>query len=325
MIFMSLRVFEKQSPVTRGDVVPIGDCFATCARNTCTWRTPPRRFGAGECRCDRQVGARCGSVNFSLVTIADKSNIISVLHQVHARQDIYRQVLIDLRVKVAPMSTNDGSEKKSGGSATTVTIVLALISAVVTIIVAFKDPIAARLFPTPTPISPAHVGEPTAIPVPVTEPILQPLATEASPDLQFESCPLDTSCPNHVKIREVVGNPDPFVMNTEYAADISSDAQIRFVTGWCARDQQWLDDNLQHIQFFFAINGVSYQDRLGAEYYTGTGEYSNCYGNGVGVSNWQAGVIYRIGIGGILDADLFDGGSITPKGEFHRTFILTVK
>ena len=35
---MSLRdgarsVPSKQSPVTRGDIVPFGDCFATCARN----------------------------------------------------------------------------------------------------------------------------------------------------------------------------------------------------------------------------------------------------------------------------------------------------
>ena len=35
---MSLRdgarsVPSKQSPVTRGDIIPFGDCFATCARN----------------------------------------------------------------------------------------------------------------------------------------------------------------------------------------------------------------------------------------------------------------------------------------------------
>jgi hypothetical protein len=24
---------SKQSPITRGDIVPVGDCFATCARN----------------------------------------------------------------------------------------------------------------------------------------------------------------------------------------------------------------------------------------------------------------------------------------------------
>src|SRR5687767_6057981 len=31
-----------------------GDCFVGLrpSRNTCTWRTPPRLVGAGECRCD---------------------------------------------------------------------------------------------------------------------------------------------------------------------------------------------------------------------------------------------------------------------------------
>ena len=36
MIMMSLRdggFLSKQSPVARGDIVPFGDCFATCARN----------------------------------------------------------------------------------------------------------------------------------------------------------------------------------------------------------------------------------------------------------------------------------------------------
>ena len=44
---MSLRVFEKQSPVSRGDIVSYGDCspalaggarVAKYAGNTCTWR-----------------------------------------------------------------------------------------------------------------------------------------------------------------------------------------------------------------------------------------------------------------------------------------------
>ena len=214
------------------------------------------------------------------------------------------------------MSTNDAKEGKGDKSSLVVPIVVALISALVTIIVAFKDPIAAILFPTPTPIPPSQV----------TEPVLQPLTTEAVPALQFEPCASNTSCPNYVPIREIVGNPDPFPQNAEYSADISSDTQIRFLTGWCTKDQQWLDDNLAHIQFFFAINGVSYQDQLAAGYITDpSSEYPSCYWKGVGVSNWQPGDIYRISIGQTRDADLFDGATTTPKGETYRTFVLTVK
>ena len=214
------------------------------------------------------------------------------------------------------MSTGDGTESKSKGSANTVPIVVAIITALATIIVAFKDPITAILFPTPTPIPPAQV----------TQPALPPVAIESAPALQFEPCTSDTSCLNYVQIREIVGNPEPFAIDTEYSAEISSDSQIQFQSGWCAKDQRWLDDNLPHIQFFFAINGVSYRDQLGAEHYTGAdSEYPSCYRASVGVSNWQSGVVYRISIGQIRDADLFDGGTTAPKGQSFRTFVLTVK
>jgi hypothetical protein len=214
------------------------------------------------------------------------------------------------------MSTNDAKEGKGDKSSIVVPIVVALISALVTIVVAFKDPITAILFPTPTPIRPSQV----------TEPVLQPLTTGAVPALQFEPCATNDYCTNYRQIKEVVSNPDPFPYNAEYSAEISSGDQIRFLTGWCAKDGRWLAEDLQHIQFAFVINGVSYQKQLGTETYTGSdSDFPSCFGAGIGVSGWQSGTTYRVAIGLILDADVFDGATTSPKGESLRTFVLTVK
>lgn len=231
------------------------------------------------------------------------------------------------------MSTDDESKRKSSGSGTAVTIVVALISALVTIIVAFKDPISARLFPTPTPIPPAQVSAPTAIFLPsvqVTESVVQSLPTEAAPTLQFEPCAINLACPDALPIFQVIGKPDPYESNIEYSASITSHDFIRFSSGWCTYDQQLLYENLQHIRFIFAIDGVSYADKLGSQYNNvPSSEDPNmnlfCYNIGIGVSNWQSGALYTISIGPVLDMDLYDGKDTTNKGAYPRIFVLTVK
>ena len=220
------------------------------------------------------------------------------------------------------MSTNDGKESKGNGSSNTVTILVAIISALVTIIVAFKDPIAAKLFPTPTVPAPVTVKE-AALPTPDTQ----------TSQLSFKQCPNDDACPGSRTMAEVLtesGQPGPYDFNVTYSLDIPQATTIRFAIGWCTKDSQLLQEHLPHFQFVFAIDGVSNQDKLGTLYDTvpypeDPSINAYCHHIGVGVSNWQPGVRYRINFGKIQDIDLFDGWSNYSKGNFVRTYMITGK
>lgn len=93
MIIMSLRgAFSatKQSPVSRGDIVPLGDCFATCARNDMQGGALPAPCSSG--RLQSAGGAKAGKRDSHILPGNFHRADSSYTHQEnHAARSLYER------------------------------------------------------------------------------------------------------------------------------------------------------------------------------------------------------------------------------------------
>ena len=87
---------------------------------------------------------------------------------------------------------------------------------------------------------------------------------------------------------------------------------VRINLAWIARDQQHLDNNLQHLKFFFKIDGISYTNDSMFKNGVSYDDAGNPTDNpglfmGVALSGWKVGYPHTIEYGYVIDSLINDG------------------
>lgn len=98
---------------------------------------------------------------------------------------------------------------------------------------------------------------------------------------------------------------------------IPFDADVRFYSSWCAIDGATLDQNMDHIQFVFTIDGVSYVDDLKRGHISTEDENDPnvihpCFAVGGVLSGWKLSQPHLVTIGIKIIDEIFDGWDVYP-------------
>jgi len=152
-------------------------------------------------------------------------------------------------------------------------------------------------------------------------------ATEMLPPLEISTCFDDVDCPEAVWLSSFL--PDGIEKDTINEIKIPYDQTIRLSTGWVTKDQQHLDQNMEHIKWVFSIddqdfftedllvNGeVDDEDVVGAK---NPGTWI-----ALTLSGWEIGRPYYIRYGYYFDEAIDDGWSVTDA-DFASIYTILVK
>jgi hypothetical protein len=157
----------------------------------------------------------------------------------------------------------------------------------------------AELFATATPV-PSNTPTKTSTPIPTATPV---------PPINLFGC-LYNDCPTSKLVYDYIGNP--VQPNFPRTVNFPWSDTVHFYYSWCTIDRPTLDANLNHIQFVFTINDISYVDVLKGEYFDTTSSQDatqtiSCYGLGGVASGWKIGQSHTVKIGVKFTGDINDG------------------
>lgn len=176
--------------------------------------------------------------------------------------------------------------------------------------------------PTPTStLTPIPSNTPTATPDPTAT------ATVAKLPLEIATCFDEADCPEAVG--PIAFLPDGIQKDTINEIRLPYDQTLKLTYGWVAKDQQHLDQNLQHIKWVFTIDDVDYftedllvnsevddPDNPGA---TNPGTWL-----AVTLSGWEVNEPHFIRYGFYLDEAIDDGWSLTEADHSAITTLHVV-
>lgn len=151
--------------------------------------------------------------------------------------------------------------------------------------------------------SPTATSTNTPIPTPTFTP------TPASP-LALSGCPFYEECPGVTNLHELVAGDLEY--GSETYVEFPYSVPLRINLGWYALDDQTLAANLEHLRFFFRVDGNDYTNdsmfRYGY-YYDEQGNPTDYpgYFMGVVLSGWEIGQPHLIEYGYTIDAPINDG------------------
>ncbi len=156
---------------------------------------------------------------------------------------------------------------------------------------------------------PLPIPTPTLIPTntPIPTPTFTP--TPASP-LALSGCPFYEECPGVTNLHELVAGDLEY--GSETYVEFPYSVPLRINLGWYALDDQTLAANLEHLRFFFRVDGNDYTNdsmfRYGY-YYDEQGNPTDYpgYFMGVVLSGWEIGQPHLIEYGYTIDAPINDG------------------
>lgn len=156
-----------------------------------------------------------------------------------------------------------------------------------------------RFFPTPTPTA-------SSTPTPTLTPTVTPM-----PPISLRGCAYYDLCPEIAWLGDFAGGE--IHTGQIYHADVPFDLPVRLTAGWCALNDERLQDNVEKLEFFFTVDGSPYTNDLQVEY--GFDSDGNpCIYAGVVMSNWQLGETHRIELGYEITEELNDGwGTYLPE------------
>jgi hypothetical protein len=186
---------------------------------------------------------------------------------------------------------------------------------------------------TPTPSATPTVTL-TATPTATATPTLTPTATLTPtptatpiPPVKISTCLNADDCPDAKLISRFFPEDSTRSYNIEYPVTIPYDANVRFYNGWCAIDGATLDENMDHIQFVFTIDGVSYLDDLSRGHISTADEQDPdvihpCFAVGGVLSGWKLSQPHLVTIGIKIIDKIFDGWDTyladTPQLRTYR-------
>lgn len=160
-----------------------------------------------------------------------------------------------------------------------------------------------QLFASPTPtltatstITPTSTSTPTSTPVP-------------PPPFSIDACVFEEDC------------PQANLVTTYLDSDLQNDVQNRIVfpfedklrvnRGWCAKDETFLAENMEHISYIFNIDGISYLDyatiKTGMWWGDDPANAIPCTFIGAMLSDFQIDQKHLLIIGFSFDAEVNDG------------------
>jgi hypothetical protein len=193
---------------------------------------------------------------------------------------------------------------------------------------------------TPTPSATPTIT-PSATPTATFTPTITPTATFTPtatplPPVKISGCLNADDCPDAKLITRFFPEDSTRSYNIEYPVTIPYDANVRFYSGWCAIDGATLDENMDHIQFVFTIDDVSYVDDLKRDHISNEDENDPnvihpCFAVGGVLSGWKLSQSHLVTIGVKITDKIFDGWDTylagTPQLRTYRinpAFIPTV-
>ena len=167
------------------------------------------------------------------------------------------------------------------------------------------------IFSSPTPTS---TNTPTPTPTRTSTPTFTPTPV---PPILFYGCPFPSDCPEAERLASytdaALQSNEPIYVEFPY------NVPVRVNLGWYTLDQAHLDENMRHIEFFFKIDGVRYDDPSMFKY----GIYYDEEGNptdypgyffGVVLLDWNIGIQHTIEYGFVIDSSINDGwGDYDPQ------------
>jgi hypothetical protein len=170
---------------------------------------------------------------------------------------------------------------------------------------------------TPTP--PA-----TATPTSTATPTVTSTPTETpEPAINLTPCAFARYCPESTNIIEFVSGET--VPGQIRYVTIPYDAIVTFHTGWLAKDESTLEENIKHLKFILQIDGQDYYDeRFTArdlaypqdDPYTG---YPAIF-TGIMTTGWKVGEVHSVTIGFEFTGEVFDGWDTYPAGTRYVFF-----
>jgi hypothetical protein len=171
-----------------------------------------------------------------------------------------------------------------------------------------------QIIPTNTPPPPTNNPPPPNTPQPTNTPI---------PPLDIEPCAIWDDCQDSTWIGDFVG--EDMQTGILYEVDIPYTTSIFVRTGWCTLDDETLQDNLEHMTFIFEIDGVSYLDLAGFEYYAAPDSEDPdisypCISMGAALSGWKIGEKHKVAIGFRIEDEIFDGWDAYTPQTIQRLF-----
>ena len=109
-----------------------------------------------------------------------------------------------------------------------------------------------------------------------------------------------------------------------YFLQIPYNQPIQLITGWYAKNEDFLQDNLEHIQWVFTIDGQDYTNLNwieGGEVPDAESEYIAYPGKwfGVVMQGWEIGETHEIKIGITFTETIYDGWENTDAGTSYIT------
>lgn len=145
--------------------------------------------------------------------------------------------------------------------------------------------------------------------------------------LEISTCLDDVDCPEAVNLAAFL--PDGIERNTTNEINLPFDQTIKLSTGWIAKDQQHMDENMEHIKWVFTIDDQDFftEDLLVS------GEVDDKEEVGlknpgtwiaVTLSDWEIGKPYYIRYGFYLDEAIDDGWSLSDA-DYSSIYTLLVK
>lgn len=145
---------------------------------------------------------------------------------------------------------------------------------------------------------------------------------------EIAGCSSAIKCPDAARPYTLFGEGVDIGDGAYHAAEIEPSSELLFIKGWCTNDQALLHQNLEHIEFVFNINGISYTDYLESQYRAqpnvdNAEETDYCYLEGAVIQDWSSGS-YEIEFGFRSDTEIYDGWDTFPAQEFLNRFVLTV-
>ena len=167
--------------------------------------------------------------------------------------------------------------------------------------------------PTPTStLTPIPSNTSTATPDPTAT------ATVEKLPLEIATCFNETDCPEAVGPAAFL--PEGIQKDTTNEVTLPFDQTLKLTYGWVAKDQQHLDQNLQHIKWVFTIDDVDYftEDLLvnaGVDDPDNPGATNPGTWLAVTLSGWEVNKPHFIRYGYYLDEAIDDGWSLTEADQ----------
>ena len=171
-----------------------------------------------------------------------------------------------------------------------------------------------NLFATKTPtVTPT----PTNTPTPTSTPL---------PPITLYQCAFNDECPEAIHISTFINGSVDY--GSTFDLKIPYDQPLLITASWVAKNQQLLRNDLEHIKWFFLIDGRSYFNENWPEagHITYDFDPDTVYpGEWIGVetTGWKIGEPHTIHIGFIADDTLYDGWDYYDPGTYVIVYNLT--